>query len=134
MVVEEAPPELTPRLLRALHEVLRKVETVDTTLHDHKTLNCWQDVADAIERAKEVDSNKAKNSPLRAGFRKAKPEIVLLESLTAMIPDETGLSVLRGGLTTLCKVSTTALDVLTSAMLSNCPRWQSCAWSCARPS
>jgi hypothetical protein len=96
--------ELTPRSYRILLQVLHEVEIVDTSLCNRYSR--WQDVVDAIETAKAQDQAKADKSLLgmRARLRKLGPEIAVLDSLTAMIPDQNGLSVLRGGLTTLFKV------------------------------
>lgn len=57
----------------------------------------------------------------RAGIRSAAPLIATLESLATMIPDQNGLSVLRGALTTVFKVG--ALFFLCgglSSIASNC--------------
>ncbi len=85
--------------------MLHEVEIVDISLYNRYSR--WQDVVDAIETAKAQDQAKADKSLLgmRARLRKSGPEIAVLDSLTAMIPDQNGLSVLRGGLTTLFKVS-----------------------------
>jgi hypothetical protein len=96
--------ELTPRSYRILLQVLQEVEIVDTSLCNRYSR--WQDVVDAIETAKAQDQAKADKSLLgmRARLRNSGPEIAVLDSLTAMVPDQNGLSVLRGGLTTLFKV------------------------------
>ncbi len=96
---------LTARPYRLLFQVLQEVEIVDTSLYNRHS--GWQDVVDAIEATKAQDHAKADKSFLgmRARVRKLGPEIAVLDSLTAMIPDQNGLSVLRGGLTTLFKVS-----------------------------
>ncbi len=92
---------LTPH--STLSSVLRDVEGVDSNLASRS--NCWQDVVNAIEAAKTQDSAKAEKSSMRARLRKLGPEISMLESLATMIPDQNGLSVLRGALVTMFKVS-----------------------------
>jgi hypothetical protein len=94
---------LTPSSRRPLIEVLHEVEAVDANLLSRYYR--WQDVVDAIEASKAQDAAKADRSSLRARLRKSGSEIALLDSLAGMIPDQDGLSVLRGGLTTLFKVS-----------------------------
>ena len=88
---------------RSLIEVLHDVEVVDDSLPNRSSR--WQDVIDAIESATAQDNAKAERSSVRARLRKSGPELAVLESLAGMIPDQDGLCVLRGGLTTLCRVS-----------------------------
>ncbi|EAQ85540.1 hypothetical protein CHGG_09554 [Chaetomium globosum CBS 148.51] len=88
---------------QSLIEVLHDVELVDHSLPNRSS--CWQDVIDAIESATAQDNAKAERSSVRARLRKSGPELAVLESLAGMIPDQDGLCVLRGGLTTLCRVS-----------------------------
>ena len=103
---QDALPCLWPRAHtepRYLIEVLHDVEVVDDSLPSR---SCgWQDVVNAIESATAQDKAKADKSIVRARLRKSAPELAVLESLANMIPDQDGLSILRGGLTTLCKAS-----------------------------
>jgi len=89
----------------ALLRTLQEAETVDISLYVRHSR--WQDVVDAIETAKAQDQARGDKSllGLRGRLRHLAPEISILDSLTGMIPDQDGLSVLRGGLTTLFKVS-----------------------------
>ncbi|CAP65880.1 uncharacterized protein PODANS_5_10870, partial [Podospora anserina S mat+] len=73
--------------------------------------SCWQDVVDAIEKAKNVDKEKASNSRVRGYLRKSKVEISMLESLTSVIPDQNGLSILRCGLATIFSMVTVRLQL-----------------------
>lgn len=88
---------------RSLIEVLHDVEVVDDSFSNRSSR--WQDVIDAIESATAQDNAKAERSSVRARLRKSGPELAVLESLAGMIPDQDGLCILRGGLTTLCRVS-----------------------------
>jgi hypothetical protein len=89
---------------------LHDVEVVDDSLPSRSS--CWQDVINAIESATAQDNAKADKSFLRARLRKSGPELAVLESLTNMIPDQDGLSILRGGLATLCKVRAFIVSVI----------------------
>ncbi|KAL1841758.1 hypothetical protein VTJ49DRAFT_6596 [Mycothermus thermophilus] len=100
--------QLPDRSSQTLIDVLHDVETVDSSVLSY--ISRWQDVLDAIEAAKSQDGAKAENNVLRAGLRKAGPEIAVLESLSNMIPDQDGLGALRGGLTTLFKLINWRLD------------------------
>ncbi|KAK3326168.1 hypothetical protein B0H66DRAFT_600302 [Apodospora peruviana] len=94
-----------------LSSVLELVEALDSTFHSHHTNNCWHDVIEAIETAKAIDKAKGEKSPVRAYMRKSKAELDLLESLAGMVPDQDGLSILRGGLVTMCKLVTARLEL-----------------------
>ncbi|KAK4446647.1 hypothetical protein QBC34DRAFT_356278 [Podospora aff. communis PSN243] len=80
---------------------LRAVQSIDANLEHNYC--CWQDVIDAIEMAKARDQAKADKSFMRARLRTSGAELGVLESLTNMIPDQNGLSVLRGGIMTVLK-------------------------------
>lgn len=64
----------------------------------------WQDVLDSMETAAAQYSAKTNSNRLRA-LPRNKATAVTLESMTDMIPEESGLGVLRGGLKTIFKVS-----------------------------
>ncbi|KAH6843478.1 hypothetical protein B0I37DRAFT_393675 [Chaetomium sp. MPI-CAGE-AT-0009] len=93
---------------QSLVEVLHDVEVIDESFANRSC--CWQDVIDAIESATAEDDAKAERSSLRARLRKSGPELAVLESLAGMIPDQDGLCVLRGGLTTLCRMVSLRLE------------------------
>jgi len=92
------------RAYQNLAGALRAVQSVDAGLNHGYC--CWQDVVDAIETAKARDQAKADKSFIRAGLRKSGAQLGVLESLTNMIPDQDGLSILRGGMMTVLKVCT----------------------------
>jgi hypothetical protein len=92
-----------------LIEVLREVQALDNFPLDR--LCRWNDVLEDIANTQAQDEAKAGNSALRTSFRKAGPEIAVLESLTNLFPDPDGLSVLRGGLSTLFKVGDTSSTI-----------------------
>ncbi|KAK4139550.1 uncharacterized protein C8A04DRAFT_32938 [Dichotomopilus funicola] len=98
----------------SLVEVLQDVEIVDNTLPNRSS--CWQDVISAIETAKAQDGAKAEKSILRSRLRKSGPEVAVLEALAGMIPDQDGLSILRGGLMTLFKMVTLRLETRTKIL------------------
>jgi hypothetical protein len=112
---------LTPSSCRPLVEILHEVEAVDANLLSRYYR--WQDVVDAIDASKAQDVAKADRSSVRARLRKAGPAIALLESLAGMIPDQDGLSVLRGGLTTLFKVSARLLELKWTDPTLTLRRW-----------
>jgi hypothetical protein len=90
------------RPCQKLAGALRAVQSVNADLNHGYC--CWQDVVDAIEAAKACDQAKADKSFIRARLRKSAAELGVLESLTNMIPDQDGLSILRGGMMTVLKV------------------------------
>ncbi|KAK7935964.1 hypothetical protein PG985_001459 [Apiospora marii] len=57
----------------------------------------WEDVLASMEQAVTEDESKAQHNRARALVRN-RPVIITLQSLTNMIPDQDGLSVMRGGL------------------------------------
>ncbi|KAK8034170.1 hypothetical protein PG993_009165 [Apiospora rasikravindrae] len=57
----------------------------------------WEDVLASMEQAVAEDETKTRHNRARALLRN-RPLIVTLQSLTNMIPDQDGLSVMRGGL------------------------------------
>ncbi|KAJ4301332.1 hypothetical protein N0V90_003424 [Kalmusia sp. IMI 367209] len=63
----------------------------------------WEDLLNHINTAICLDEEKGKNSKIRGSIRNAKADLVFLNSLTSLIPDEKGLSVLRGGLSIIFK-------------------------------
>jgi hypothetical protein len=75
-------------------------------------------VIDAIDTAKAEDDAKADKSRIRAYVRRSGPEIAILDSLTDLIPDQDGLSILRGGLSVLLKVSSLFWLLPTAGYLS----------------
>lgn len=64
----------------------------------------WEDVMDCIAKAKVVYDDKGKSNKVRAWSRNADATVEVLKSLTGMIPDEEGLSVLRQGLVMIFQV------------------------------
>ncbi|KAG8158267.1 hypothetical protein KVR01_012028 [Diaporthe batatas] len=58
----------------------------------------WEDVIDCIAKAKATYDEKGKSSKVRSWLRNPGAIADILHSLTGMIPDEKGLSVLRQGL------------------------------------
>lgn len=64
----------------------------------------WEDVLECIANAKAVYSEKGEKSRLRQWTRSADATAGLLGSLSSMIPDEYGLSVLRQGMVLLFQV------------------------------
>lgn len=63
----------------------------------------WQEVLDSMESATAQYGAKAESNRLRR-LPRNKATAVTLESMTDMIPEESGLGVLRGGLKTIFKV------------------------------
>lgn len=64
----------------------------------------WNDVLSCIDIAKASYAEKGKNSKLSEWSRHADTTASALESLAGMIPDDQGLSVLRGGLVFIFQV------------------------------
>lgn len=65
--------------------------------------NLWDDVLESIHDAKEQYHPKSEKNKLQNVYRN-KALIMTLHSLTDMIPDQNGLSVMRGGLKLIFKV------------------------------
>jgi hypothetical protein len=90
-----------------LNRQLEELASADPGLYNR--FCSWQDVVYAIEEAKGEDNAKGERSffgkHLRAPLRRSAPVIATLDSMTNMIPDQNGLSILRGGLVTVFKVS-----------------------------
>lgn len=63
----------------------------------------WDDVLESIHDAKEQYHTKSEKNKLQNVYRN-KALIMTLHSLTDMIPDQNGLSVMRGGLKLIFKV------------------------------
>ncbi|KAL1595913.1 hypothetical protein SLS60_009603 [Paraconiothyrium brasiliense] len=57
----------------------------------------WEDLLGHIDAAIDSDDRKSKNK-IRCGIRNAKADVQQLNALLSIIPDEKGLSLLRGGL------------------------------------
>ncbi|KAK0650803.1 hypothetical protein QBC41DRAFT_389964 [Cercophora samala] len=81
------------------------------TLRHRPTSNGWQDVVDAIEKARNADSEKAKRSVFWGCLRKSKVEVGILESLTGIIPEQDGLNMLRCGLGTVLNMVAVRLEL-----------------------
>lgn len=64
----------------------------------------WNDVLDCIAIAKASYDDKGKESKVRSWSRNADTTADFLKSLSGMIPDEKGLSVLRQGLVFIFQV------------------------------
>lgn len=64
----------------------------------------WKDVLDCIAIAKASYDDKGKESKVRSWLRNADTTADFLKSLSGMIPDEKGLSVLRQGLVFIFQV------------------------------
>lgn len=64
----------------------------------------WEDVMDCIAKAKAVYDEKGRRCKLRAWSRNADATAEVLKSLTGIIPDNNGLSVLRKGLVMIFQV------------------------------
>ncbi|KAF2440888.1 hypothetical protein P171DRAFT_523914 [Karstenula rhodostoma CBS 690.94] len=58
----------------------------------------WDDLLCHIDASIELDAQKSKNNRLRRAVRNANADVQMLNSLVSIIPDEKGLSLLRGGL------------------------------------
>ncbi|KAH6687816.1 hypothetical protein F5X68DRAFT_261159 [Plectosphaerella plurivora] len=69
----------------------------------------WQDVLDSMETAAAQYGAKTESNRLRA-LPRNKAIAVTLESMTDMIPEESGLGVLRGGLKTIFKLINRRID------------------------
>lgn len=65
----------------------------------------WEDVINCTAKAKTIYDDKGKSNKVRAWSRDADATADILKSLTGMIPDEKGLSVLRQGLIIIFQVS-----------------------------
>ena len=65
----------------------------------------WDDVLESIQIAKNEHDGTAGRGKFRNGY-KNKALITTLHSLTDMIPDQDGLSIMRGGLKLIFKVHT----------------------------
>lgn len=84
------------------------VADIDRTIAYRPEDCSWSDVLAAMEEATEFDRTTRKG-PKR--IYKNKALLITLESLSDTIPDQYGLSVLRGGLKTVFKVGQSALPV-----------------------
>ncbi|KAJ4344822.1 uncharacterized protein N0V89_012566 [Didymosphaeria variabile] len=82
-------------LSRELENVLASAQQLDPSF-DLKDCT-WEALLGHIDAAIEIDDRKNKNK-IRRGVRNAKADVQLLNSLISIIPDEKGLSLLRGGL------------------------------------
>lgn len=76
----------------------------------------WDDVLASMEQAVANDETKADRSRARALLRN-RPVIVTLQTLTNMIPDQDGLSVMRGGLKYIFDVSKANSSLLSRLIL-----------------
>lgn len=70
----------------------------------------WEDVLDRIERSREEYEAKASRSSTRGRARTSEEAARVLASITDMIPDEKGLSVLRCGLSLVFRVGVEGFD------------------------
>lgn len=64
----------------------------------------WDDLIGQIDAAIEVDRRKGDNNRIRRVARNASADVKMLKSLISIIPDEKGLSILRGGLSIIFQV------------------------------
>jgi hypothetical protein len=89
-----------------LEEVLSRSQLGDVKIDLQNS--SWDDVLDSIgdyvDKAKSAYESKASSSTPRRILRKGEPAAKILDRLTAMIPDQNGLSVLRGGLSYIFQV------------------------------
>jgi hypothetical protein len=83
-----------------LEEILNSWETIEPGMEPQSC--CWEDVMAAIETAKEAYAMKATNKG-RVVLRNM-ATIKTLQALSQVVPEQDGLSVLRGGLTLVFKV------------------------------
>jgi hypothetical protein len=73
--------------------------------------NCsWRDVLDQMHEAQDVYNAKGEKNKARGLFRHGKAISENLTPLLALIPDQYGLNILRGGLALIFKVCVTRLD------------------------
>ena len=92
-----------------LSEALRHTELVADL--KYKPQGCgWEDVLNCISMAKASYDEKGRSNKARAWSRNADATADVLKSLTCMIPDEKGLSVLRQGLVIIFQVTPQALS------------------------
>jgi hypothetical protein len=71
---------------------------------DRRYQNCsWDDVLSSLDEALDAYDSKSANSKARKMAR-SRTILATLESLAQLIPEENGLSILRGGLTMVLKV------------------------------
>ncbi|KAH7375239.1 hypothetical protein B0T11DRAFT_323291 [Plectosphaerella cucumerina] len=83
---------------------------IDAEMAEASYENCsWQEVLDSMESATAQYGAKAESNRLRA-LPRNKATAVTLESMTDMIPEESGLGVLRGGLKTIFKLVNRRID------------------------
>ena len=78
------------------------VQRIDPTLNIE--VCTWEHLLVYIDSAVALDENKGKKNKLRGALRNAKADVQLLNSLASIIPDEKGLSFLRGGLSVIFQV------------------------------
>lgn len=97
-------PKAGDRSDRDLDLLLETSEDYEDVLlsFKHKGI-LWDDVLESIHDAKEQYHTKSEKNKLRNVY-KNKALIMTLHSLTDMIPDQNGLSVMRGGLKLIFKV------------------------------
>ena len=89
-------------IISDLLDVLQNQQRVDS---DAKLRSCsWEDVMGAIDMAKTKYATKADKNKGRA-FIRNRPAMRTIHALCNVIPEENGLSVLRGGLMLTFKVS-----------------------------
>lgn len=94
--------------VQLLNSVLVASHELDQTIVDRET--SWGEVISSIEAAQ--DEYSKKRGPHGANSIHNKKSLVMtLEALTDMIPDQDGLSVLRGGLKLLFKVFGSSVEV-----------------------
>ena len=65
----------------------------------------WEELQTCISQAKSSYQGKSENSKLRGWIREGDVVVATLERLSSMIPDQNGLSVLRGALAYIFQVS-----------------------------
>lgn len=70
----------------------------------------WDDVVEVMEEAEAEYELKGSKNKARRLLRNGETVAKVLQSLAEFIPDEKGLSVLRGGIVLLCSVSVPAIS------------------------
>jgi len=69
----------------------------------------WEGLQNFIDDAIQKYEKKATINPIRGWLRKSKANLQILSALVPMVPDEKGMSVLKGGLTFVLKVRSPAI-------------------------
>lgn len=86
-----------------MDELLSSLEAEDPQLKLQS--RSWEEMVKAMEDAEAEYALQGSNSKVRSFFRNGDLYAKALKGMSEMIPDEKGLSVLRGGVVFLCSVS-----------------------------